>query len=98
MKRYLPLFVLLVGCGDFKKDVQSICNAASDGTVLAAAPPDRPRAIAEAMAKDVGSSEGKKLLNTLAGAPNDVKSRILKAEADKAGIQRCATADFFATN
>lgn len=97
MKRYLPLFLVLVGCGDFKKDVQSICDAASDGTVLSAASQDRPKALTEAMAKDVSSSEGKKLLTTLGGAPNDVKSKILKVEAEKAGLKRCATADFFAT-
>jgi hypothetical protein len=96
MKRFLPVFLLLVGCGDFKKDVQSICDAANDGTVLAAAGPERVKALGEAMGKNVDSSDGKKLVTTLNGAPNDVKSKILQAEASKAGLKRCATADFFA--
>lgn len=88
--------LLLAGCGTYKKDVQTMCDAPDRASI----PPGsdvfaKNIAMAEWVDTHLSTSEGKRTFTALAAVEPHKKAELLRAEATKNGIGSCALADYY---
>lgn len=90
MKRALLLCALLSGCASYEKDLRTICDAPNAVNLSAVDPAQKATLLAEHIAKKIKSREAKNLFSGLASVDPATKDEILRSEAAKAGIEKCA--------
>jgi len=91
----LTVVVLLAGCGSYKKDLATICDAPNQAAITATDPSERVTLLAAWIDQRIKTDEARNLFSALANAsPND-KSTMLREEAKKNGIASCPLADVF---
>lgn len=95
----------ICGCGNYKADVQSICNAPaltakkmevkSMDDLDMMDPSQKSRVMADVVEGKLKTSEGRAFFKSLAGIPPTEKADKMDAEASRAGIQSCAWASWY---
>ena len=91
----LLLFALpLVGCGSYRKDVETICFAPERVAREADADPSRRATlIAEYLSQNLQTSEGRKLMGAMAAVEPAMQPELLQHEARRAGLSSCPLAE-----
>ena len=98
MRRFVAVLGLLglAGCGGYKKDLETICDARARAKVPATGKPeDQATAIAEYLFLNVHTPKAKKIFGTMGSLSPAEKAKVLRREAGKEGITTCALADEF---
>jgi hypothetical protein len=98
MRRFVAVsaVLLLVGCGGYKKDLETICDARARAKVPATGKAeDQASAISEFLFLNVHTPKAKKIFSTLGSLSPAEKAKVLRREASKEGITSCALADEF---
>lgn len=91
--------VALTGCGSYKKDLQTMCDAPSKATIPPGVPPsEQAVAMATYIDDHLQTSEGRATFSGLAAVSPDDRAKLLRTEASKNGITSCALADFYEAN
>jgi hypothetical protein len=92
----LALAWCLSGCGSYKKDLQTLCDAPKNAPgVQNANPADRATVMASWVDKNLGSTEGRNLFRGLASVDPAEKGKVLREAAQSEGLTSCAWADDF---
>ena len=86
--------LLLAGCGGFKKDLQTICDARARAKVPAGATTEQQTdAISAFLFLNVHTPKAKKIFASIGSLSTAEKAKVLRREAAKEGITSCALAD-----
>lgn len=98
MKRALPLVLLLSGCGSYRKDLQTMCDAPEkSGARDAPEPAEKASKMAKYISDNLSTAEAKTLFRAVAVAAPQEKSKLLRAELDKVGIGQCGLLEVWKT-
>ena len=82
----LPLATLFIGCGSYKGDMQMMCDAPKHVDPVGVSPEVRAQRLAEHIAKNVKSTEGRRFFQALANVPPESRVRMLEEGVREAGL------------
>lgn len=77
---------VLIGCGSYKGDMQMMCDAPKHVDAVGISPEVRAQRLAEHIAKNVKSTEGRRFFQALANVPSASRVKALEEGVREAGI------------
>lgn len=76
----------LAGCGSYKADMQMMCDAPKHVSAIGISPEERAMLIAEHIAKNVRSAEGRRFFQGIASVSSGSRTAVLEAGVREAGL------------
>ncbi len=90
----LSTLLLVVGCGGYKKDVETVCNVRSRVKIPPGADAEKTEELVKAyLFVEIHSPKAKKVFLSLSSMSDEKKLALLRKEAAAEGLSSCPLAD-----